>query len=184
MKTKKAKLLNVVSIREKVVEKKLVSDDELNRLLQNSSGYEGKLKIYRDYWISDDFIEANKNWIHWDFLCTYQPLSAKMIEKYHLNIDFDRLITYQRISQKLLLKFYEQINVDTLTQHHPLSEKFIEKYHDKLCMCWSNVVYHQDLSLDFLIKHKDKFELEDLDGGFIDEDTVDNFKIFMKMGVI
>jgi hypothetical protein len=107
-----------------------------------------------------------------------------VIEKHQLDITFDTLVSYQKVSQKILLKYREQINVDKMTRNHPLSEKFISRYYDLLGMCWSNIVFYQKLSLDFLIKYKDKFEVEDLEGGKTDEQTIDNFKIFLKMGVI
>jgi hypothetical protein len=179
MQTKKAKMIYVGTIN-----KKIVSNEELSRILHTTSGYEGKMKAYKEYWIPDSFIEENAHWLNWTFLCSYQPLSTKLIEKYHLDIDFDRLVAYQKVSQKTLLKFYEQINPDNLVKYQPLTEKFIERYHDFLVLCWSEIVFYQKVSLDFLIKHKDKFELEDLDGGVIDGKTIDNFKIFAKMGVI
>ena len=159
MKTKTVKMLFVGTL-----EKKMVSNEELKTIIQNASGYEVKMKAYREYWISDEFVEENAKWINWDFLCSYQPLSTKLIEKHHLNINFDKLISRQKVSQKILLKFREQIKVDTLTEYQPLSEKFIERYHDLFCMYWANIVYYQKLSLQFLIDNKHRFDVEDLEG--------------------
>jgi len=166
------------------LEKKVVSNEELKYILQNAESYESRMKAYREHWIPDDFIEENANWINWTFITSYQPLSVRLIEKYHLNINFDNLITYQQVPQKILLKFREQIDVDKLTKYHPLTEKFISKYHELFGMSWSNIVFYQSLSLQFLIDNKDEFDVEDLECGKIDEKTVDNFKIFLKLGVI
>lgn len=179
MQTKKARMNYVGTLI-----KKIVSNEELKDILQNAGSYENRMKAYREYWIPDDFIEENASWINWTFITSYQPLSTKFIEKYHLNIDFDNLVTYQKVPQKILLKFYEQIDVDKLTKYHPLSEKFITKYHDLFGMAWSNIVFYQKLSLQFLIDNKDEFEVEDLEGGKVDAQTIDNYKIFLKMGVI
>jgi hypothetical protein len=179
MQTKKARTTYLGTLH-----KKVVANDELKDILQNAGSYESRMKAYREYWIPDNFIEENASWINWTFITSYQPLSTKLIEKYHLKIDFDNLITYQKVPQKILLKFHEQIDVDKLTKYHPLSEKFITKYHDFFGMAWSNIVFYQKLSLQFLIDNKDEFEIEDLEGGKVNEQTIDNYKIFLKMGVI
>jgi hypothetical protein len=182
LETKKVKIIMANTTR--VLEKKVVSDEELKEVLRKPNGYEEKMKVYKQYWVSDKFIEENANWINWDLLCMYQPLKPKLVEKYHLDIDFDKLVSYQKVSQKILLKFREDIDVDNLVKYQPLTEKFIEKYHDLFEMCWSNIVFYQQLSLQFLIDHKNKFEIDDLEGGNIDGATIDNFKIFTKMGII
>jgi hypothetical protein len=178
MTIKKAKMTYLGTL-----EKKVVSDEELMNVLKSDS-YEGRMKAYRGHWISEDFIERNADWINWEFLCSYQPLSTRLIEKHHLKINFDTLINYQKVSQKILLKFREEINVDSLTKYQPLSEKFIARYHELFEMYWGNIVYYQKLSLQFLIDNKHQFEVEDLEGGKIDEQTIDNYKLFLKMGVI
>jgi hypothetical protein len=179
LKTKTVKLLYVGTL-----EKKVVSDEELKEVLQNPRNYEEKMNAYKQHWISEKFIEENADWINWSFLTSYQPLSEKVIHKYHLNIDFDQLVTYQKVSQKTLLNFRENINVDNLVRHQPMTEKFIDKYHDLFEMCWGEIVYYQNVSLQFLIKHKDRFDISDLESGEVDGQTIDNFKIFTKMGII
>ena len=179
MQIKKARMFYIGTL-----EKKVVSNEELSRIFQTASGYEGKMKTYKEYWIPEKFIEENAKWINWDFLCSYQPLSTRLIEKYHLDINFDKLVTYQKVSQKILLKFHDNIDVDTLVQYQPLTEKFISKHHESLNMSWGNIVFYQKLSLQFLIDNKSRFELEDLEGSYTDTKTIDNFKIFLKMGVI
>jgi hypothetical protein len=179
LETKTVKMLRVGRL-----EKKVVSDEELKEVLRKPNGYEEKMKVYKQYWVSDNFIEENADWINWGLLTIYQPLSEKLINKYHLNIDFDQLVTYQKVSQKTILKFREEIKVDNLVKYQPLTENFIDKHHDFLEMCWSDIVFHQNVSLKFLIKHKDRFDVDDLEGGHIDGATIDNFKIFSKMGVI
>ena len=178
----KTKIVNMLYLGK--LEKEMVSDEELKEMLRKPSSYEEKMKVYRHHWISDKFIEENADWINWGFLTSYQPLSEKLINKYHLNIDFDELVTHQKVSQKLLLKFREQLNVDNLVKYQPMSEKFIEKYHDLFYMCWREIVFYQNLSLQFLIKHKDRFDVDDLEGGFVDEKTIYDFKVLTKMGVI
>jgi hypothetical protein len=179
VKTKKVKMTYLGTL-----EKKVVSDEELKEILKKDVSYEERMKLYRHHWISENFIEENADWLNWSFLVSYQPLSTKLIEKYHLKIDFDTLIEYQKVSQKILLKFREQINVDKLTKYHTLTDKFIARYHDLFCMSWGNICFYQKLSLQFLIDHKHNIDVEELESGNTDCQTVDNFKIFLKMGVI
>jgi hypothetical protein len=176
MKTKKAKLLNFGTLK-----KIIVCDEELREILKKTSGYAGKLDVYKKYWFSNEFIEKNKDVIDWSTLCTCQPLSDKIINEYHLNIDFDRLISYQKVSQKIILKYKNSIDVDKLTKYQPMTEKFISKHHELLEMCWSNIVFYQELSLQFLLDHSRFFNVDDLEGGVINEDIIDQYKLLKKL---
>lgn len=167
-----------------VLAKKVVEDDLLKEILSKNNGYEQKMKIYKEYWISDIFINQNEKLINWDLLCKYQPLSKKMIDKYHLKIDFDILISHQTVSQKTILQYKHRINSDILSKNHFLTESFIEKYADVFGMHWGNIVFYQPVSLQFLIKHKDRFDESDLDGSIISADIVDEYKVLLKMGCV
>ena len=102
--------------------------------------YKHTIEWYRISWIdnflSENFINKFKDKLDWRYLSSHQILSEKIIE--------ENMCKYG-------------ISFLQISQHQVLSQKFIDKYLDELDFDF--LVEFQDLSLEFLIKHREKIKI-------------------------
>ena len=119
--------------------------------------------------LSEDFIRKYSDLVDWRNISYFQKLSENFIEEFKDRVDWKEISSRQTLSEDFIRKFQDKIEQSRswseITQYQNLSEEFMDEFQNKLD--WEKLSdYHENrkyghkLSIEFLLRHKDKIDWE------------------------
>ena len=104
--------------------------------------------------ISEKFIEEHRQNIIWEIVLQKNKYSEEFLKKE--NVKFHLIVAYQKVSEEFLREEISKnsaFDVTTLCSRHKLSVKFIEDHFPLFENRLSMLIWHQELTEEFLEKH-------------------------------
>lgn len=203
-----AKCIDCIPLYTLITSRKL-SEDFIEKYIVTTDRHWNEISQYQI--LSESFMDKYKDKLNWDSMIISQSMSEEFIISHIYYINWKLLSTYKRdyLSSDFLLKYKDKVNWDIISNKskyfsnedleklhdlivwdtyiykHRVDEEIIDKYFDYFTDM-GNLLYRNNLSKVFLIKHQEKLGWNNISqfAGTLDSEFLTKYKYFINWDLV